>query len=100
MGARKVERSNCCGAEAVVSSGDEGTSIHLCSWCKKPCDTSKQNPTSHVIVDSQTGNWQCRHCGETIRPFVAGYYVKMDTMTGFIYAFSKSHKNCKPKPLA
>jgi hypothetical protein len=50
--------SNCCKAQATVSSSDEGTSCFMCVECKRPCDLRHQMK-EQVSVDY---GCDCKNC--------------------------------------
>lgn len=45
-------KSNCCNADVLVSSADEGTNCWICCKCGKSCDAVKEMKTKESVLAS------------------------------------------------
>lgn len=49
----------------------------------------------HVVLDTKTGEFWCRHCDARYHPTLP---ASIDMFVAMTKEFSKSHRNCKPRP--
>ena len=50
-----ITRSNCCGAEVKLYSGDEGTNHYICGVCGKACGLAGERVEDYFAKDGEIG---------------------------------------------
>ena len=55
---------------------------------------ARKRDTEHVVVDLETGNWTCLHCGER-RPAPKGFLLVRVYCTK-LKGFTLLHQDCRP----
>jgi rubredoxin len=50
--------------------------------------------TDHIILNTQTGAFECLHCGATYRP---GLPAPVNMVVAMSQSFVKDHQHCPPR---
>ena len=62
-------KSNCCYAQVIIRSSDEGTSYYECSTCHKPCDMEMgKDLTKHSETSEKEPEQICGYCNHSHYP--------------------------------
>jgi hypothetical protein len=54
--------------------------------------------TDHIVINVETGQYECQHCGVTQSP--PKMPVPINEMLTHMDMFTAAHKDCKPPPLS
>jgi hypothetical protein len=54
--------------------------------------------TDHIVINVETGKYECQHCGATQSP--PKMPVPINDMLTHMDMFTAAHKYCKPPPLS